>query len=48
MKILVIGATGTIGAAVALALEARHEVIRASHSRSTPSLGCAVPAPGVY
>jgi NAD(P)-dependent dehydrogenase (short-subunit alcohol dehydrogenase family) len=34
MKILVVGATGTIGAAVAQALEARHEVLRASHSRS--------------
>ncbi len=34
MKILVIGATGTIGAAVAQALEARHEVLRASHARS--------------
>jgi NAD(P)-dependent dehydrogenase (short-subunit alcohol dehydrogenase family) len=34
MKILIIGATGTIGAAVAQALEARHEVLRASHSRS--------------
>jgi NAD(P)-dependent dehydrogenase (short-subunit alcohol dehydrogenase family) len=34
MKILVVGATGTIGAAVADALSARHEVIRASHSRS--------------
>jgi NAD(P)-dependent dehydrogenase (short-subunit alcohol dehydrogenase family) len=34
MKILVIGATGTIGSAVALALEGRHEVLRASHVRS--------------
>jgi NAD(P)-dependent dehydrogenase (short-subunit alcohol dehydrogenase family) len=34
MKILVIGATGTIGAAVAQAFEARHEVLRASHTRS--------------
>jgi NAD(P)-dependent dehydrogenase (short-subunit alcohol dehydrogenase family) len=34
MRILVVGATGTIGAAVALALDARHEVVRASHSRS--------------
>lgn len=34
MKILVVGATGTIGAAVALALGARHDVVRASHSRS--------------
>lgn len=34
MKILLIGATGTIGAAVAEALAARHEVLRASHSKS--------------
>jgi NAD(P)-dependent dehydrogenase (short-subunit alcohol dehydrogenase family) len=35
MKILIVGATGTIGAAVAQAIEARHEVLRASHSRSS-------------
>jgi NAD(P)-dependent dehydrogenase (short-subunit alcohol dehydrogenase family) len=34
MKILVIGSTGTIGTAVARALEARHDVIRASHARA--------------
>ena len=34
MKILLIGATGTIGAAVAQALESRHELVRVSHSRS--------------
>ncbi len=34
MRVLVIGATGTIGAAVADALAVRHEVLRASHSRS--------------
>ena len=34
MKILLVGATGTIGAAIAQALEKRHEVLRASHSRS--------------
>jgi NAD(P)-dependent dehydrogenase (short-subunit alcohol dehydrogenase family) len=34
MKILIVGATGTIGAAVSQALEAQHEVLRASHSRS--------------
>jgi NAD(P)-dependent dehydrogenase (short-subunit alcohol dehydrogenase family) len=34
MKIIVIGATGTIGAAVAAALAARHEVIGASRSGS--------------
>lgn len=37
MKIIVIGATGTIGAAVADALAARHEVVRASrHSADAP------------
>jgi NAD(P)-dependent dehydrogenase (short-subunit alcohol dehydrogenase family) len=34
MKILVVGAAGTIGAAVTKALEPRHEVLRASFSRS--------------
>jgi NAD(P)-dependent dehydrogenase (short-subunit alcohol dehydrogenase family) len=43
MKILVIGATGTIGAAVAQALEARHEVLRASHARSTLTIDLADP-----
>ncbi|KPI01759.1 hypothetical protein OK006_7948 [Actinobacteria bacterium OK006] len=32
MKVLVIGATGTIGAAVCAALDERHEVVRASRS----------------
>lgn len=41
MKILLIGATGTIGAAVAQALESRHEVIRASHSRSAQQVDLA-------
>ena len=35
MKILVIGATGTIGAAIVQAFETRHEVLSASHTRST-------------
>ncbi|MEU3504422.1 short chain dehydrogenase [Streptomyces hundungensis] len=35
MKVLVIGATGTIGRAVADALETEHEVIRASRNGST-------------
>ncbi|MFD8258722.1 short chain dehydrogenase [Streptomyces griseoluteus] len=35
MKIIVIGATGTIGRAVAEALETEHEVIRASRNGST-------------
>jgi NAD(P)-dependent dehydrogenase (short-subunit alcohol dehydrogenase family) len=43
MKILVVGATGTIGAAVTQALEARHEVLRASHSRSPLTLDLADP-----
>ena len=34
MRILVVGATGTIGKAVVAALSARHEVIPASHHRS--------------
>lgn len=32
MRIIVVGATGTIGQAVASALEARHEVVRVGHS----------------
>ena len=43
MKILVIGATGTIGTAVAQALEARHEVVRASHVRSALKVDLADP-----
>jgi NAD(P)-dependent dehydrogenase (short-subunit alcohol dehydrogenase family) len=43
MKILIIGATGKIGAALAQALEARHEVIPASHSRSTLTVDLADP-----
>ncbi len=34
MKIVVIGATGTIGSAVAHALESRHEIVRASRNGS--------------
>lgn len=34
MRILVVGATGTIGKAVVAGLSARHEVIQASHHRS--------------
>jgi NAD(P)-dependent dehydrogenase (short-subunit alcohol dehydrogenase family) len=44
MKILVVGATGTIGAPLAHALEGRHEVIRASHSRSALTVDLADPA----
>lgn len=43
MKILVIGATGTIGTAVVKALEARHEVLRASHVRSELKVDLADP-----
>jgi len=43
MKILVIGATGTIGAAVTQALETRHEVLGASHTRSALTLDLADP-----
>ncbi|HEY5096388.1 MAG TPA: short chain dehydrogenase, partial [Candidatus Eremiobacteraceae bacterium] len=43
MKVLVIGATGTIGAAVVQTLEARHEVLRASHSRSALTVDLADP-----
>jgi NAD(P)-dependent dehydrogenase (short-subunit alcohol dehydrogenase family) len=43
MKILLIGATGTIGAAVAQALEARHEVLRASRTRSPLTVDLADP-----
>jgi nucleoside-diphosphate-sugar epimerase len=34
MRILIVGATGTIGVPVVQALEVRHEVIPASYSRS--------------
>ena len=43
MKILVIGATGTIGGAVAQALEARHEVLGASRARSAFTVDLADP-----
>lgn len=43
MKIMVIGATGTIGSAVATALETRHEVVRASRTGS-PSVDMEDPA----
>ncbi|MBW8726390.1 MAG: short chain dehydrogenase [Inquilinus limosus] len=43
MKIIVIGATGTIGTAVATALEERHEVVRASR-HGTPAVDLADPA----
>lgn len=43
MKILVVGATGKIGAAVTEAFEARHEVLRASHTRSALTVNLADP-----
>jgi nucleoside-diphosphate-sugar epimerase len=43
MKILVIGATGTIGAAVVHVLEARHEVLSASHTRSALTVDLVAP-----
>ena len=43
MRIAVIGATGTIGGAVAKALAARHEVVPVSRT-SNPSIDIAVPA----
>lgn len=43
MKVLVIGATGTIGAAVAKLLETNHEVLGASHTRSMMTVDLAVP-----
>jgi NAD(P)-dependent dehydrogenase (short-subunit alcohol dehydrogenase family) len=42
MRIIVIGATGTIGSAVAAALDGRHEVVRASRS-GTPAVDIANP-----
>jgi len=44
MRILVIGATGTIGRAVVEALAPRHELIQASHQRSALTVDIAVPA----
>jgi NAD(P)-dependent dehydrogenase (short-subunit alcohol dehydrogenase family) len=43
MKILVIGATGTIGQSVVNALEGKHEVLQASHSRSALKVDLADP-----
>jgi NAD(P)-dependent dehydrogenase (short-subunit alcohol dehydrogenase family) len=44
MRILVVGASGTIGGAVADALSGRHEVIRASHSKSDEKVDLMDPA----
>ncbi len=43
MKVLVIGATGTIGAAVVKLLQAEHEVLGAGHTRSAMTVDLAVP-----
>src|SRR5690348_2860194 len=43
MKVLVVGATGTIGSAVAAALSPRHEVISASHTKSEHKVDIADP-----
>jgi len=43
MKVLVVGATGTIGSAVAAALSPRHEVISASHTKSEHKVDLADP-----
>lgn len=43
MKVLVVGATGTIGSAVAAALSPRHEVISASHTKSEQKVDLADP-----
>jgi NAD(P)-dependent dehydrogenase (short-subunit alcohol dehydrogenase family) len=43
MKVLVVGATGTIGSAVAAALSPRHEVIPASHTKSEHKVDLADP-----
>jgi NAD(P)-dependent dehydrogenase (short-subunit alcohol dehydrogenase family) len=44
MRILVIGATGTIGRAVAAALSSRHEIVAVGHSRGPLTVDMALPA----
>jgi NAD(P)-dependent dehydrogenase (short-subunit alcohol dehydrogenase family) len=44
MRILLIGATGTIGQAIAVALRAKHDVLLASHSKSPLQVDIADPA----
>ncbi len=46
MKILLVGATGTIGTAVAHKLEARHEVLCASHTGGALTVDLADPLMG--
>ena len=38
MKIIVVGATGTIGKAIAQALSGRHEIVRVSRTESTKTV----------
>src|SRR5258706_16079668 len=44
MRILVIGATGTIGRAVVEALSPRHEIVAVSHTRAPLTVDIAIPA----
>ena len=44
MRILIIGATGTIGSAVAAALTDRHELVLASHSKAAEPVDISEPA----
>jgi NAD(P)-dependent dehydrogenase (short-subunit alcohol dehydrogenase family) len=44
MRILIIGATGTIGKAVAAALGARHDLVLASHQKAAEQVDIANPA----
>ena len=44
MRILVIGATGTIGRAVVEALSPRHEIVAVSHTRAPLTVDIALPA----
>jgi NAD(P)-dependent dehydrogenase (short-subunit alcohol dehydrogenase family) len=43
MRVIVVGATGTIGRAIVEALEARHEVVPVSHSRGRHRVDLAAP-----
>ena len=43
MRVIVIGATGTIGSAVAAALSARHDVVKVGHTRGTFHVDLASP-----
>ena len=44
MRVLIVGATGTIGSEVAKALAARHEIVAASHSSGELTVDIAEPA----